>query len=331
MTLERFQHQPMVSTNGPERWKGRSMSDFTHTGDTYSSDQYLDDTDAGRVTPSAEPSEPSGPVGSHGLISSASAPSGDRMSEVWAESAETSTEENEPDAAPMGATPNIELSDSEARVLGSLIEKSFLTPDIYPMTTNAIATACNQKTNRDPVVDYSPVLIDSTLLELRQRNLVRRVHSSGSRSTKHRQTLDEALSLTERQLALLSVLLLRGPQTIGELRLRTERHDVGFDNLDVVDTCLEALASRLTPLVRQLQRQPGHKENRWQHLLGDPASTDLAPAKSDTESISPTSMDSERAPSSPALVERVDLLENELATVRRQLASLADKLGEPLE
>ena len=131
-----------------------------------------------------------------GLISSASAPVAGRVFEVWADSTEDAAEDDRtqesspvPDVA--RETPAIELTAVECRVLGAMIEKSYLTPDIYPMTTNAMVTACNQKTNRDPVVDYSAVLIDTTLMEMRERNLVRRVHSPGSRSMKHRQTLDE--------------------------------------------------------------------------------------------------------------------------------------------
>jgi uncharacterized protein YceH (UPF0502 family) len=248
----------------------------------------------------------------------------------------------------VGAT--VELSATESRVLGALIEKSYLTPDVYPMTTNGLVTACNQKTNRDPVVDYSAVLIDNSLLELRQRNLVRRVHSPGSRSTKHRQTLDEALALTERQLALVSVLLLRGPQTIGELRLRTERHDVGFDDLDAVEACLHSLESRVNPLVVELERRPGHKENRWQHLLGldEPQDSNEGDATS-SEPIGAPAASSGRPPQlsngdapagngllgsragSAEVTTRIAELEAQVATLQRQLASLAEKLGEPLE
>lgn len=274
-----------------------------------------------------------------GLISSASAPNSGRVSEVWAETAESHSEEVARVSEPR-PTPTVELGAAEARVLGALIEKSFLTPDVYPMTTNGMVTACNQKTNRDPVVDYSPVQIDSTLLELRQRNLVRRVHTPGSRSTKHRQTLDEALSLNPQELALVSVLLLRGPQTIGELRLRTERHDVGFDDLGAVDACLEALAARPTPLVRQLPRQPGHKENRWQHLLGDPEAAHVEAAATERSDQAGHTASPRATVARPAahegtamadLTERVESLSTQVAVLQRQLAGLADKLGEPLE
>jgi uncharacterized protein YceH (UPF0502 family) len=284
-----------------------------------------------------------------GLISSALAPTNGRVSAAWAGSNDQAELQTEEASVPM-ATAAVELTALESRVVGSLIEKSYLTPDVYPMTTNGLVTACNQKTNRDPVVDYSAVLIDSALLDLRQRNLVRRVYAPGSRSTKHRQTLDEALALNERQLALVSVLLLRGPQTVGELRLRTERHDVGFDDLDTVDACLLALSERVNPVVVELPRRPGHKENRWQHLLGIGEPEDLnghvvasegsAVIAEASFATAPTSshgyaMDGTRAPGTatgsaePEI--RLDVLEAQVAMLQRQLASLAEKLGEPLE
>lgn len=217
----------------------------------------------------------------------------------------------------------IELTATEARVVGSLIEKEFLTPDIYPMTTNAIVTACNQKTNRDPVMDLRAVDVDGALMELRQRNIVRRVHSAGARSTKHRQTLNEVLSLNPGQLAVVSVLLLRGQQTIGELRTRTERQH-GFSDTGAVEDCLRGLAAR--SLVAQLERQPGHKEARWQHLLGDPASEPATIA-------SPVQVQEERVtyPPTPTGIEpRVAALEEEVAKLRGQLEALADLLGESL-
>lgn len=308
------------------------MSDFE---DTYPP---VDSTVASTFGNAADSAGDTGPRRT--LISSSSAPPSGRVSEVWAETVEAEPDEPSTAIGAPPATPTIELSSAEARVLGSLIEKMYLTPDVYPMTTNGLATACNQKTNRDPVVDYSPVQIDTTLLELRQRNLVRRVHTPGSRATKHRQTLDEALALDAQQLALVSVLLLRGPQTVGELRLRTERHEVGFDDLGAVESCLEALAERPTPLVRQLPRRPGHKESRWKHLLGDPTgAADDEPHGVDARSwqnlvASPGASVSALTADVVAqseLLERVDALTAQVEMLQRQLTTLADKLGEPLE
>lgn len=262
----------------------------------------------------------------------------------------------------------VELTAIEARVLGCMVEKSFLTPDVYPMTTNALVGACNQKTNRDPVVEYSAVQIDSTLLDLRQRNLVRRVHTPASRATKHRQTIDEALALDEQEVVLLSVLMLRGPQTVGELRLRTERHEVGFDDLEAVEATLERLASRPTPIVRQLPRQPGHKESRWKHLLLDESDdgmavaddsagalggTAAAPTAHVGDSVAPASDRRDLAerpshgvdPAGPTgraepagahgdgaeLHARIEALEAHVERLQRQLRRLADSLGEPLD
>lgn len=313
------------------------MSDFSSSSE---SDERFHEIAAPDQVPINPPSTP-------GLISSSSAPAGGRVDEVWAESTDQA-DEREAQVAEPAITATVELSATEARVLGALVEKSYLTPDVYPMTTNGLVTACNQKTNRDPVVDYSAVLIDSSLMELRQRNLVRRVHSSGSRSTKHRQTLDEVLALTERQLALVSVLLLRGPQTVGELRLRTERHDVGFDDLDAVEACLHSLASRASPLVVELPRRAGHKENRWQHLLGLDGSQDsneydansseamASPVASSHRESQPSNRDASANTGTPGsgsveITTRIDELEGQVATLQRQLALLAEKLGEPLE
>ncbi|MGZ0178586.1 MAG: YceH family protein [Acidimicrobiales bacterium] len=317
------------------------MSDFSSTGESNESFGEIAASAAGHVQINPPPTP--------GLISSSSAPAGGRVSQVWAESIDQA-DELAPQADVLAVAATVELSATESRVLGALIEKSYLTPDVYPMTTNGLVTACNQKTNRDPVVDYSAVLIDNCLLELRQRNLVRRVHSPGSRSTKHRQTLDEALALTERQLALVSVLLLRGPQTVGELRLRTERHDVGFNDLDAVHACLHSLESRVNPLVVELERRPGHKENRWQHLLGfdEPQDSNEHDATS-SEPIGAPAASPGRASQlssghaaagngvlgsvagSAEMSTRIDELEAQVATLQRQLGLLANKLGEPLE
>ena len=294
---------------------------------------------------------------SPGLISSASAPAPSQVSSAWSESEDKANAAPAPAPEQSPVTPTILLSPIEARVLGCLVEKSFLTPDVYPMTTNALVGACNQKTNRDPVVSFSAVEVDATLLELRQRELVRRVHAQGSRSTKHRQTLDEALSLSPSELVLLSVLLLRGAQTMGELRTRTERHQVGFDSLESIEACLDALARRPTALVTELARQPGQKENRWMHLLADEeaapqhaaaapatpapaasvapvaqaASVDGGGAASPAPAASAPSTSPSTSPSADELTGRVRELETQVATLRRQLSALADKLGEPLD
>lgn len=230
--------------------------------------------------------------------------------------------------------PTVELNPMEARVLGCLIEKSYLTPDVYPMTTNSLVTACNQKTSRDPVVSYSGTEIDAVLLELRQRKLVRRVHTQGARSTKHRHSFDEVLPLTEQQIVVLSVLLLRGDQTANELRTRTERHQV-FHEPAALHECLESLQDRDTPLVEELARQSGHKENRWRHLLGD-GSISTEPDASETltrdDAPAPAAPPAPDAPGATAggLQDRVAVLEADVAALKAQLRALATSLGEEL-
>lgn len=160
------------------------------------------------------------------------------------------------------------LTDLHQRVLGSLAEKEATVPDTYPMTLRGLQTACNQKNNREPVTDLSEDEIQTALDELKAGHLVRFVHAShGARSTKYRHVLDEQLGLDAAELALVTVLLLRGPQTLNELRTRTERAHA-FDSNDEVAATLESLAARAEPVVVHLPRQPGQKESRWAHLLG---------------------------------------------------------------
>lgn len=160
------------------------------------------------------------------------------------------------------------LTDEELRVLGSLAEKEATVPDTYPMTLKGLQSACNQRNNRDPVTDLDTFTLQRTLDDLKAAGLVRFVFPShGARSTKYRHVLDERLELEPAELALLTVLLLRGPQTLNELRTRSERAH-RFDDLDEVQDALEDLAGRDDPLVVLLPRQPGQKETRWMHLLG---------------------------------------------------------------
>ncbi len=160
------------------------------------------------------------------------------------------------------------LTANEQRVLGSLAEKEATVPDTYPMTLRGLQTACNQKNNRDPITDLDERTIQETLDGLKARHLVRFVYAShGARSTKYRHVLHEVLGLDPAELALVTVLLLRGPQTLNELRTRTERAHPFADNDEVAAT-LEVLAARDQPLVVHLPRQSGQKETRWTHLLG---------------------------------------------------------------
>jgi hypothetical protein len=164
------------------------------------------------------------------------------------------------------ATGGALLSSSEARVLGCLLEKQRTTPEQYPLSLNALRLACNQSTNRDPVVDYDEAAVRDALHRLERRGLVR--FASGSRAAKYRHLLEEVLPLQEGERAVLTVLLLRGPQTPGELKQRAERMHA-FADLAGVHEALEQLIGR--ELVRRLERRPGQKEERYEQLLQDGA------------------------------------------------------------
>ncbi len=156
-------------------------------------------------------------------------------------------------------------TDAEIRVLGCLIEKQRTTPDQYPLTLNSLRLACNQSTNREPVVDYDESEIRKALGELGRRRWIRGASGHTSRSPKYRHLLDQELSLAEDQISVLAVLMLRGEQTPGQLKQRTERM-FGFHDLDALQTTLDALTSR--ELIERLPRQPGQKEDRYRQLLG---------------------------------------------------------------
>jgi uncharacterized protein YceH (UPF0502 family) len=159
----------------------------------------------------------------------------------------------------------VEVDAVEIRVLGCLIEKQRTTPDQYPLSLNALRLACNQTTNRDPVVDYDERTIKAALDRMAHRDWTRFASGAGSRALKYRHLLDEALGVSDPELAILAVLMLRGPQTPGELKQRTERLHRFASPAEVVRT-LDALAER--ELVRQLERRPGQKEERYMQLLG---------------------------------------------------------------
>ena len=207
----------------------------------------------------------------------------------------------------------MDLSQVEVRVLGALVEKERTTPEHYPMTTNALVAACNQRTSRDPVTDYDERAVDEAMQELRQRGLARTIRGTGMRTYKHRHVLDEALGLDPAELAVLAVLVLRGPQTPGELRSRTERYR-GAGN---VDAALSALAARSEPLVLNLGRAPGQSQDRWVHLL---AGSDAAQASAAATPYTPVARP-------PAGGGRVDELTRRVETLESRLARLEAALG----
>ena len=198
----------------------------------------------------------------------------------------------------------------ELRVLGCLIEKQRTTPDIYPLSLNALRTACNQSTNRDPVVVYDEPTIRDGLQRLSRRGWVRLASGPGSRAVKYRHLFDEAIGISGPEISVLAVLMLRGAQTPGELKGRTERLHP-FESLAALHETLERLIER--ELVERQTRRPGQKEERFAHLLGGGgAAGDPAPAH-------PQAAQAEGDARVEALEARVDRLEDEVASLRREL------------
>lgn len=218
----------------------------------------------------------------------------------------------------------IDLSAEEARVLGSLIEKQLTTPQLYPLSLNALVLACNQASNRQPVVHYEEEAVSRALDRLKERRLVRFVLPSHGRSvTRYRQVADESMGLDHRQLALLAVLLLRGPQTVGELRSRTERMAT-FDHLGEVEHDLGTLAAREVPLASRLPRRPGQKEDRWRQLLTEQVAEGEAPTAPARPDPVP---EPDPAPNLAALRDEVVALRRELQEIRAVVADLRASLG----
>jgi len=219
----------------------------------------------------------------------------------------------------------MELSPECARVLGALIEKGLATPQQYPLTVNALQAACNQTSNREPVVSYDETTVLIALDELKDRKLVRFVLPSHGRSVvRYRQVLDEALALDARQCAVLAVLLLRGPQTIGELRIRTERMAT-FDSLEEIDHELDLLHSREEPLAHNIGRRPGQKEERWATTLVPAPAPGVGPGPGPGPGRHPDQPRS--TTSSDELRAELEELRAEVADLRRDIQELRDSLG----
>jgi hypothetical protein len=212
------------------------------------------------------------------------------------------------------------LDSVEERVLGSLMEKAATTPDNYPLSLNALTNACNQKSNRHPVVEFDDKMVARALESMRDKGLVRIVSGPDQRVPKHRHVFDEAMGLSAAQTAVLSELMIRGPQTMGELRGRASRM-VPFDDLSQVQAVLEELASRDAPAVTRLARQPGRKESRYAHLF-----TGCSYDNDDTDR-------EEREPSPEAATlevraenERLARLEATVEELRAEVAALREEL-----
>jgi uncharacterized protein len=212
---------------------------------------------------------------------------------------------------------DIVLNEVEARVLGSLVEKDVTTPDYYPLSLNALVNACNQKNNRDPVMNLDEDSVRQALDTLQAKRLAGPTSSADSRVTKYEHRMQEVFNFTRGETAILCVLLLRGPQTPGELRGRTERMH-HFEDLTEVQSSLQRLMQRQPALVRVLPRQPGTKESRYKHLLsGDTEDVAVEVAVSRQSSAARDAIDDDR----------IARLEEEVADVRKELADLKQQLA----
>jgi uncharacterized protein YceH (UPF0502 family) len=209
-----------------------------------------------------------------------------------------------------------QLSSVESRILGCLIEKERTTPEVYPLSLNALINACNQSTNRFPVVSYDEKTVETGLDGLRQKKLAVLLHSSGARVAKYRHTVLDLFNLSGRELATVCVLLLRGPQTPGEIRARTERL-CGSSSLAEIETSLAGLAQGADPLITALPTRPGQKETRYRELLSESAT--LAEESERIINSAPVS-----ASALDRLEAEVRELRSELENLRAEFAALRD-------
>jgi uncharacterized protein YceH (UPF0502 family) len=212
---------------------------------------------------------------------------------------------------------SLQLTETEVRVLGALIEKDITTPDYYPLSLNALVNACNQKNNREPVMNLDEDAVSYALASLQEKRLAGPASGADSRVTKYEHRLQEVFNLDRREIAVLCVLLLRGPQTPGELRSRTDRM-FRFEALDDVVSTLDRLAQREPPLAAVLPRQPGTKESRYMHLFSGDAHATLDVARAPS-----------RAPNHvrSASDDRLSNLENEVTELRREVADMQQQLA----
>jgi uncharacterized protein YceH (UPF0502 family) len=212
------------------------------------------------------------------------------------------------------------LSLLEARVLGVLVEKQRAVPDIYPLSLNALTAGCNQKTSRDPILEVAEADVQATIDALRAASLV--IESSGGRVMRYSHNVERVLELPGPAVALLAVLMLRGPQTAGELRINTDRLH-RFADISAVEGFLHELASRPAgALVAELARAPGSREARWMHLLSGPAPASAPAPQSGAPAVAPA-----REPGLADLARRVEALEGQVEALRAALASVQPRSG----
>lgn len=217
----------------------------------------------------------------------------------------------------MAITEPVKLTAAEARALGALVEKEITTPDYYPLTMNALINACNQRSNRDPVMDLDEDDVRQALHGLEAKQLAGRSRAADGRVTKYEHWLGEAFNFSRAETALICVLLLRGPQTPGELRGRTERmHE--FAEISDVMAGLQKLMERSPSLAAVLPRQPGTKESRYAHLLSGPVESIQIPSTAQPSAQS--------AEMTPEHAERIAQLESTVADLQREVAALREKI-----
>jgi uncharacterized protein YceH (UPF0502 family) len=216
------------------------------------------------------------------------------------------------------------LNEYELRALGAMVEKHIATPDYYPMTLNALVNACNQKNHRDPVVSYDETIVAKALDSLREKNLAYVFHGSEARAPKYGHLFPKAFDLSEAETPLMCVLILRGPQTSGELRSRTQ-HLRSFGSLAEVETLLQGLSLREEPLIVKLPRQPGSRESRFAHLLGGPVEMEQSEAP---PHLAPSVLQRHSENDKIAkLEEEIASLRMELSELKQQFAELKRELG----
>lgn len=211
---------------------------------------------------------------------------------------------------------HFELSPVETRILGCLLEKERLTPENYPLSPNGLTAACNQSTNRDPVMALDERTVEEGVNGLREKKLAMLVHQAGARVQKYRHTLPDHYDLSAKEVAVLCVLMLRGPQTPGELRARTERMHP-FGSIEEVEACLTELARGDDPLVRVLPPRPGQKERRFVQLLSG------EPSEADTNAFAAQEATSPKAGTGA----RVEALEQEVTALRSELQQLREEFA----